>query len=109
MLEVEGELKLNPRYGEQLEVKSVNIKKPTSSIAIQKYLACGLISKRTITCNTQLKCNFICRFKTNIDSLLQNYQSVNKITLHLTQQKAIECAVNNGVIFAVTQYAASSL
>ncbi len=44
MLEVEGELKLNPRYGEQLEVKSVNIKKPTSSIAIQKYLACGLIS-----------------------------------------------------------------
>lgn len=44
MLEVEGEYKLNARYGEQLVVTSVQIKKPTSSIAIQKYLACGLIS-----------------------------------------------------------------
>ena len=44
ILELEGEYKLNSRYGEQFEVASVQIKKPTSSEAIAKYLASGLIS-----------------------------------------------------------------
>ena len=43
-LELEGEFKLNIRYGEQFEAISINIKKPTSTSAIQKYLASGLIS-----------------------------------------------------------------
>ena len=44
ILELEGEYKLNTRYGEQFETTFVNIKKPTSKEAIQKYLASGLIS-----------------------------------------------------------------
>jgi len=44
ILELEGEYKLNSRYGEQFEATSVQIKKPTSSEAIEKYLASGLIS-----------------------------------------------------------------
>ena len=43
-LELEGEYKLNSRYGEQFDSKSISIKKPTSSVAIQKYLGSGLIS-----------------------------------------------------------------
>ena len=43
-LELEGEFKLNIRYGEQFDASSINIKKPTSTSAIQKYLASGLIS-----------------------------------------------------------------
>ena len=44
ILELEGEFKLNNRYGEQFEVSKVQIKKPTSREAIEKYLASGLIS-----------------------------------------------------------------
>lgn len=43
-LELEGEYKINSRYGEQFDAKSISIKKPTSSQAIQKYLGSGLIS-----------------------------------------------------------------
>ncbi len=44
MLELEGEYKLNNRYGEQFVAQNIGIKKPTSIVAIQKYLASGLIS-----------------------------------------------------------------
>ncbi|MBQ8468362.1 MAG: ATP-dependent RecD-like DNA helicase [Clostridia bacterium] len=44
VLELDGEFKLNNRYGEQFEVSKVQIKKPTSVEAIEKYLASGLIS-----------------------------------------------------------------
>lgn len=44
MLELDGEYKLNNRYGEQFVVSNINIKKPASEQAIQKYLASGLIS-----------------------------------------------------------------
>ena len=44
ILELDGEYKLNTRYGEQFEATSVQIKKPTSSEAIAKYLSSGLIS-----------------------------------------------------------------
>lgn len=44
VLELEGEYKLNSRYGEQFVAQNINIKKPTSEVAIQKYLASGLIS-----------------------------------------------------------------
>lgn len=44
MLELDGEYKLNNRYGEQFVVNNINIKKPASEQAIQKYLASGLIS-----------------------------------------------------------------
>ncbi len=39
-----GEFKLNPRYGEQFVATSVEIFEPTTSDAIIKYLSCGLIS-----------------------------------------------------------------
>ena len=44
ILELTGEYKLNSRYGEQFEASQISIKKPTSTEAIQKYLASGLIS-----------------------------------------------------------------
>lgn len=44
VLELEGDYKLNNRYGEQFDAKNINIKKPTSAQAIQKYLGSGLIS-----------------------------------------------------------------
>lgn len=43
-LSLEGEYKLNPRYGEQFDATKVEIKKPTSAVAIQRYLGSGLIS-----------------------------------------------------------------
>ncbi len=43
-LELDGEYKLNSRYGQQFCATNVKIKKPTSTSAIQKYLASGLIS-----------------------------------------------------------------
>ena len=42
-LELEGEFKVNPKYGEQFEASSVAIVKPTSKEAIIKYLSSGLI------------------------------------------------------------------
>ncbi len=42
-LELEGEFKMNKRYGEQFEAESVIVKKPTDTLAIEKYLSCGLI------------------------------------------------------------------
>ena len=43
-LELDGEFKHNSKYGEQFEATNIKIKKPTSALAIQKYLASGLIS-----------------------------------------------------------------
>ncbi|MEG1581857.1 MAG: ATP-dependent RecD-like DNA helicase [Clostridia bacterium] len=43
-VELEGEMKLNPKYGEQFEVSHIKINKPSSIDAIVKYLASGLIS-----------------------------------------------------------------
>lgn len=43
-LELEGEYKNNPRYGQQFVASHIDIKKPTEAAAIQKYLASGLIS-----------------------------------------------------------------
>lgn len=43
-LELEGEFKINKRYGEQFEAESVRVEKPTDVSAIERYLSCGLIS-----------------------------------------------------------------
>lgn len=43
-LELEGEYKLNNRYGQQFCATNIKIKPPTSAQAIEKYLASGLIS-----------------------------------------------------------------
>lgn len=44
ILELEGEFKINKKYGEQFEAESVKTQKPTDEKAIEKYLSCGLIS-----------------------------------------------------------------
>jgi len=44
VLELEGEFKVNARYGEQFVAESVRVDSPTDTAAIEKYLACGLIS-----------------------------------------------------------------
>lgn len=44
LLEIEGEFKINKRYGEQFEASSIKVAKPTDTLAIEKYLSCGLIS-----------------------------------------------------------------
>ena len=43
-LELEGEYKVNARYGEQFVAESVKVNSPTDTFAIEKYLSCGLIS-----------------------------------------------------------------
>ena len=43
-LELEGEFKVNKKYGEQFEAESIKVEKPTDVFAIEKYLSCGLIS-----------------------------------------------------------------
>ncbi len=43
-LELEGEYKINPKYGEQFVCESVKVCNPTDVLAIEKYLSCGLIS-----------------------------------------------------------------
>ncbi len=43
-LELEGEFKINKKYGEQFEAESIRVEKPTDTYAIEKYLSCGLIS-----------------------------------------------------------------
>ncbi len=43
-LELEGEFKINKRYGEQFEADYVKVEKPTDTTAIERYLSCGLIS-----------------------------------------------------------------
>lgn len=43
-LELEGEFKVNAKYGEQFVAESVKLIKPTDENAIIKYLSCGLIS-----------------------------------------------------------------
>lgn len=42
-LELEGEFKVNPRYGEQFEATSVKVDEPTDTLTIEKYLSSGLI------------------------------------------------------------------
>ncbi len=41
---LEGEFKINPRYGEQFVASSIEISKPKTNDSIIKYLSCGLIS-----------------------------------------------------------------
>ena len=41
---LDGEFKINPRYGEQFVASSVQLIKPQTNEAIIKYLSCGLIS-----------------------------------------------------------------
>lgn len=43
-VELEGEFKINPKYGKQFVATSIKIKKPTNLVAIKKYLGSGLIS-----------------------------------------------------------------
>ncbi len=43
-LELEGEFKVNPKYGEQFVAEHVRVCKPNDAKAIEKYLSCGLIS-----------------------------------------------------------------
>ncbi len=43
-LELEGEFKVNSKYGEQFVAESITTIKPTDENAIIKYLSCGLIS-----------------------------------------------------------------
>jgi len=43
-VELDGEFKINPKYGEQFVASSIKISKPTSLNAIKNYLASGLIS-----------------------------------------------------------------
>lgn len=43
-VELEGEFKINPKYGNQFNATSVSVKKPASISAIKNYLASGLIS-----------------------------------------------------------------
>ncbi len=43
-LQIEGDIKVHPKYGKQIEAKSVKIEKPTTSAQIVKYLSSGLIS-----------------------------------------------------------------
>lgn len=43
-LELEGEFKINKKYGEQFEAESIRVEKPTDVKAIERYLSCGLIS-----------------------------------------------------------------
>lgn len=43
-VEMEGLVKLHPKYGEQLTVTHISLKKPTTEAQIEKYLCSGLIS-----------------------------------------------------------------
>ncbi len=43
-LKLEGEFKINKKYGEQFETTSIHVEKPTDTTAIERYLSCGLIS-----------------------------------------------------------------
>ena len=43
-VELEGEFKINPKYGEQFVATSIQIKKPTTISSIKNYLSSGLIS-----------------------------------------------------------------
>ena len=43
-LELVGELKMHPEYGVQFVAESVKVESPVDETAIEKYLACGLIS-----------------------------------------------------------------
>ena len=43
-VELEGEFKINPKYGEQFVATSIKINKPTTISSIKNYLASGLIS-----------------------------------------------------------------
>ncbi len=42
-LELEGEFKVNPKYGEQFVADNVKVNRPTDATAIERYLSCGLI------------------------------------------------------------------
>lgn len=43
-VELEGLVKMHPKYGEQLAVTQIKLKKPTTEAQIEKYLSSGLIS-----------------------------------------------------------------
>lgn len=43
-VEMEGVIKLHPKFGEQLSLTHITLKKPTTEAQIEKYLSSGLIS-----------------------------------------------------------------
>ncbi|MBQ7453323.1 MAG: ATP-dependent RecD-like DNA helicase [Clostridia bacterium] len=43
-VELEGEFKVNQKYGRQFEAQTIQIVKPTTLSSIRNYLSCGLIS-----------------------------------------------------------------
>jgi len=44
VLEIDGLMKIHPKYGEQLVATKVSLKKPTTTEQIERYLSSGLIS-----------------------------------------------------------------
>lgn len=43
-LRLTGEMKFNKKFGEQFEVRKVEVQKPTSLVAVERYLASGLFT-----------------------------------------------------------------
>lgn len=68
-VELDGEFKFNPKYGEQFMAISIKIEKPTSLQAIKNYLSSGLISGvGEVTAN-----NIVDRFKEQTLEVLEFY------------------------------------
>lgn len=85
-LELEGEYKVNKRYGEQFEAESVRVEKPTDISSIEKYLSSGLIPG----VGPATAKNMVDRFKENTLDVIENNFKLLAGIKGISLRKALE-------------------
>jgi len=102
-VELDGIIKMHPKYGEQLAVTNIKIKKPTTESQIEKYLCSGLISGvGPVTAN-----NIVKMFGTETLDIIENEPMRLAEVRGVSQEKAMAIALRyndikklqNAVIF----------
>ncbi len=85
-LELEGEFKMNAKYGEQFVAETVKTIKPTDEVAIIKYLSCGLISG----VGEATAKNIVKQFRENTLEIIENNPQMLASVRGISQKKAYE-------------------
>ena len=85
-LELEGDFKMNSKYGEQFVADTIKTIKPTDENAIIKYLSCGLISGvGEVTAR-----NIVRQFKEKTLEIIENNPQMLSQVKGISQKKAFE-------------------
>ena len=86
VVEIDGIMKIHPKYGEQLVANKVSLKKPTTTEQIERYLSSGLISG----VGPVTAANIVLRFKEQTMNIIENDPKKLASIKGISENKAME-------------------